>query len=290
MTLAARRNQTPQPQPHDPFAGSELTAEQFARISEMLHRLTGISLQAGKEQLVKARLNKRLRELSLRSFHEYVALLESDTTGAELSFMVDALTTNKTSFFREKEHFAFLSRQVADATARDGPLKIWSAGCSAGQEPYSIAITLLERSPSGLGPECKILATDISSVVLAKAKEGIYDIEELEDLPPGYARRFFIPRPGDRGRSMQVTPQVRSMVQFARLNLMGPWPMNGRFDHIFCRNVMIYFNKATQERLVSRFRELLKPGGYLFVGHSESLSGIDHNLEYTSPAVYRRSG
>jgi chemotaxis protein methyltransferase CheR len=260
-----------------------LTGGQFALIGDLLHRQCGIALAPGKEALVTARLYKRLRALGLQAFDEYLDHVDRDP--AELRAMVDALTTNKTDFFREPEHFVYLRQVVLPALSPiDEPIKIWSAGCSSGEEPYSIAITLREGLPLPDLREARILATDISDRVLACARAGVYDEETVRDVPPAYLGRYFHRVQG----RFTVNDALRRHVAFARLNLLGEWPMRGPFDAIFCRNVMIYFDNPTRQRLVQRFWELLKPGGHLFVGGSESLTSIDHRFRYVQPAVFGR--
>jgi len=267
-------------------AGRELTDRAFRAIAELVHEVAGIHLGDGKRELVRARLGKRIGELGLGGFEEYVDLVRKDRTGKELLVMIDLLTTNKTSFFREPAHFAFL-RETVIPSVRPGRFRIWSAACSSGEEPYSIAIELLEDLRGG-GWDPRILATDISPSILALARRGIYRGDQLEDVPPPLRKKYFRPAPEAGEDRWSVVPAVRALVRFARLNLMDPWPMKGPFDVIFCRNVMIYFDKPTQARLVARFHDLLRPGGWLFVGHSESLTNVDHPYEYVQPAVYRR--
>ncbi len=268
----------------------ELTDTQFDQIRDMVRQQCGIHLHDGKKQLVKGRLAKRLRELHLESFRQYIEHLGRDGTGGELVAMLDAISTNQTSFFREAPHFdmlrdAVLPRLAAGSSRR---MRVWSAGCSSGEEPYSIAITLREALEDASSWDIRILATDISTRVLATARRGEYGADRLSSVPPIWRSRWF-GCTGSRSRRMyRVREDLRGMVTFARLNLMGPWPMSGPFDVIFCRNVMIYFDRPTRERLVRRFSDLLAPGGTFFVGHSESLTGIDHGLRYVQPTVYRR--
>ena len=263
-----------------------LAERHFQTIGKMLYHIAGISLHPGKEGLVRSRLAHRLRALKLDDFDSYLDFLERDKSGAELSNMVDVLTTNKTSFFRENEHFAFLQKDVLPALVSKGaPLRFWSAGCSTGEEPYTLGILLHELLERGDRGRAKILATDISSRVLAQAKAGRYAEAVAAEVPPELLRRHFTRGPGG---TWEAGPSLRGLVTFARLNLMDAWPMRGPFQAIFCRNVMIYFDKPTQETLVGRYYDLLAPGGHLFVGHSESLSGIAHRFTYVQPAVYRK--
>jgi chemotaxis protein methyltransferase CheR len=265
----------------------ELSAAEFHHIRSLVHRVSGIDLHPGKEGLVKSRLTKRLRALGIDTFEDYLAHLERDASGGELAMMVDVLTTNKTSFFREPKHFDYLRDHVLPTLrSRGGAIRLWSAACSTGEEPFSIAMVLSDE----LGPQsasaARILASDISARVLAHAAASMYEEEVLRDVPhPLIGRHFTLARTSPT-RAYRVNDALRSMVRFARLNLIGPWPMRGPFDVIFCRNVMIYFDQPTQQRLVHRFWEILAPGGHLFVGHSESLNAFTHQFRYVQPAVY----
>ena len=264
---------------------AELAPEHFAEISRTVYGVAGIQLRPGKEGLVRSRLAKRLRALGVATYDDYLARVAGDTSGRELAAMVDALTTNKTNFFREPAHFDFLRARVLPALGAAQPLRIWSAGCSTGEEPYTLAMTLREALPDLARRDARILATDISARVLAQARAGRYAEAAASEVPPEVLRRHFT-RSADG--AWEAGPALRALVAFARLNLVDAWPMKGPFQAIFCRNVMIYFDKPTQQRLVARFSELLAPGGYLFVGHSECLSAISHRLAYVQPAVYRK--
>lgn len=261
-------------------AGPALGAPQFRALAEIAYGVAGIVLPPGKEGLVRSRLARRLRATGAESFARYVELVRDPAAG-ELAEMIDALTTNKTDFFREPAHFELLAR-VAPATR--GPLRIWSAGCSTGEEPYTLAMVLHDALPDLALRDVRVLATDVSARALAHARAGVYSAAAMRPVPAAQRRRHFA-RAAD---GWEVGATLRSPVTFARLNLMAPWPMRGPFQAILCRNVMIYFDRATQQRLVQRFQELLAPGGHLFVGHSESLTGLDHRLTYVQPAVYRR--
>jgi chemotaxis protein methyltransferase CheR len=204
--------------------------------------------------------------------------------------MIDAISTNQTSFFREVAHFDHLSEKILPmlTARREKRLRIWSAGCSSGEEPYSIAIAVREAIPTIGCWDAKILATDISTRALACARQGQYDGERIKAVPPMVRPKAFSLIQARPSRVFEVLPAVRQMVHFARLNLMESWPMQGPFDVIFCRNVMIYFDRPTRERLVGRFHDMLASGGTFFVGHSESLTGIRHSLTYVEPTVYRK--
>jgi chemotaxis protein methyltransferase CheR len=275
------------------FAGTDhefrpLTASEFERIRELAHEKFGLDLRPGKEQLVSARLGKQLRRLGLRTFRDYYAHVLAEPTGQALVEMIDALTTNHTSFLREKSHFDFLrSRFLAEWQDRS-PLEIWSAACSTGEEPYSIAISLLEEWGGSLRQPVRILATDISTRALEIAGRAVYQADRLEGMAPGTVRKYFLRGQGQWQGWFRLRPHVQKMVEFRRLNLNEPFPRLPRFAVIFCRNVMIYFDRETQDGLVRKLAECLEPGGYLFTGHSESLIKSAHPLAYVMPAVYRK--
>jgi chemotaxis protein methyltransferase CheR len=267
----------------------DLTQAQFDTIRSFLHQTCGIKLNEGKESLVKSRLMKRVRMLGLTNFDEYLRYLENDSASNERGALIDALTTNKTSFFREYEHFAFLRDQILPRlVAEKRSLRIWSAGCSTGEEPYSIAMMLRESIPDADSRDVRILATDISARVLKSAQEGVYGQEEVKDIPGNMLQKYFTVTWSEGTQSYQVQDSLKKLLSFAPLNLMGEWPMKGPFDVIFCRNVMIYFEKPTQHWLVQRFYHLLESGGHLLVGHSESLTASPHQFRYVQPATYQK--
>ncbi len=266
----------------------ELDQSQFDTIRRMVYQLCGINLTDGKNGLVRARLLKRLRALNLPDFDAYLQRIRDDRSGGEIVAMIDVLTTNKTSFFREAQHFDYLQEEVFPAFAGNRrPLRIWCAGCSTGEEPYTLAIVLREAFRD-TKMDVKILATDISTRVLEHARAGVYEADKLSEAPPTLVSRYFTEEPG-APRRYRVRPETQKLIQFARLNLMEEWPMRGPFDVIFCRNVMIYFDKETQERLIRRFAALLGPGAPLLVGHSESLTAWSSIVRYVRPAVYLRA-
>lgn len=283
MTLLAQQSHASS----SALADHELTPAQFSRVAALLYDHCGIAMRPGKEGLVRARLAKRLRKLSLPDFESYLGLVGDNPSHAEFREMVDALTTNKTSFLRERAHFDYLRDEVFP-TLRNS-VRIWSAGCSSGEEPYTLAMLMLDHAQTSPVQDMRILATDISQRILTTACAGTYAADLMVDLPPEWQRRYWIrSKQGGDAETFTATPAIRNLVKFARLNLMEHWPMNGPFDAIFCRNVMIYFDKQTQQRLVERFWSLLRPGGHLFVGHSESLTGTSHRFRYVQPAVYVR--
>ncbi|MCK7467399.1 MAG: protein-glutamate O-methyltransferase CheR [Desulfosudis oleivorans] len=265
----------------------KLSAQQFDKISRLVYQVSGIDLHEGKEELVKARLIKRLRHLKIFGFDRYLKYLASDKSGSEIRAMVDVLTTNKTNFFREPEHLDYLKNEIITGLGKE-QIRIWSAGCSSGEEPYSIAITLCEAISDIGQRDIKILATDISDRMIEQARLGLYDEETLKGISFQLKHKYFEHADARIGHRYRVVPQLQSMVRFAKLNLMEDWPMRGLFDVIFCRNVMIYFDKPTQEKLVKRFWSQLRAGGYLMVGHSESLTFMTHDYRYIKPAVYQK--
>lgn len=273
----------------------QLTDKQFDRISNLVKGLAGINLHDGKRELVKARLNKRLRGLGLKDFDQYIDYVENDASGTELVCMLDAISTNLTSFFREMPHFEHLSQRIlpriGQQAERTGKrLRVWSAGCSSGEEPYTIAICVNEVLGNLAGWDARILATDLSTRVLERARNGVYTQERVKTISRNILGKYFDQIQGKPEKLYQVNNRLRSLVHFARLNLMESWPMRGPFDVIFCRNVMIYFDKPTQGKLVQRYWDLLAPGGTLFIGHSESLTGIRHQFRYVQPTVYEKPG
>lgn len=267
-----------------------LTHTEFDKFSALAKQKFGLDLKKGKEELVAARLGKQIRQTSFRTFSEYYNHLIADTTGEALMNMINALTTNHTSFFREPAHFEFLTSVVLKEVQGKPSFRLWSAASSSGEEPYSLLITLAEAMEPAAFERVELLATDISTRVLKLAARGVYSAERFTDLPKGSLSRYFLRGEGRSSGFYRVKPQIARKVQFKRLNLIEPLPSQAPFDVIFCRNVMIYFDRATQEDLVNRLTNCLTPAGYLFVGHAESLTGVKHPLEYVRPSIYRRRG
>lgn len=264
-----------------------LKEKDFKKISRLVYSYSGICLKPGKEALVRARLLKRLRILKLDAISDYLGFLESDDGRDELHQMIDVMTTNKTSFFRENAHFDYMRNELIPKL-NNRKIRFWCAACSSGQEPYSLAILLREFMPDIDRLDAKILATDISHRMIERGKAGQYSAASILDVPAQLVNKYFN-RIKENGTSeYKVKEQIRRMVVFGRLNLMESWPMKGPFDAIFCRNVMIYFDRDTQQRLLERFWDLTKPGGFMFVGHSEGLSAISHRFQYIKPAIYRK--
>jgi chemotaxis protein methyltransferase CheR len=278
-------------------ANHEISSHEFQLLQELVRSHTGISLSDHKRSLVASRLGKRLRALNLGSFRSYYDFLVGERGAEELEQFVNAMTTNKTDFYREPVHFEFLEREIIPVlkmrAARTGErrIRIWSAGCSTGEEPYTIALTLCEALGRLLTWDVRILASDIDTEVLAKADRGVYPRERVVDIPPALLHRYFLQGTGDNEGLVKVAPSLRTLVTFRRINFLdNPWPIRGLFDCIFCRNVIIYFDKATQTRLMQRFADHLKDDGYLFLGHSESLHGMSERFAFVRNTIYRRTG
>ncbi|MFV8781578.1 CheR family methyltransferase [Microbulbifer sp. SA54] len=261
----------------------ELTDRDFHRIRSLIAERAGIVLAEHKRDMVYSRLGRCIRQRGLCRFGDYLSLLESGHGGAVWEEFVNALTTNLTAFFRESHHFQLLADHLRGRTE---PVRVWSAGASTGEEPYSIAMTLHEV----LGPQARgeVLATDIDSEALARARQGIYPVDQVRrQLGDEKLRRYFQKGSGTRAGLARIRPELAKLVQFERLNLVGPqWDINQRFDAIFCRNVMIYFDRSTQTRLLERFAPLLKSDGLLFVGHSESFTHITQKFRLRGKTVY----
>lgn len=266
--------------------GEQLSQRELNLVTDLAYRTCGIDLRKGKKELVQARLGRKIRQGQFGSFKQYYDHVVTDTTGEELIALLDALTTNFTSFLREPAHFDFLRRTIAPGLKDQ--IRIWSAACSTGEEPYTIAFSLIEELGNAAASRIHLLASDISARALATAERGVYQAERFRDFPPDWLSRYLL-RGADRAKGwFRVKPAIRGMIEFQRVNLMEPFPPAKSFQVIFCRNVMIYFDKETQQRLVNRFASCLDPGGYLLIGHSESLTGLKHPYDYVKPAVYRK--
>lgn len=272
----------------------ELSEKDYTDFSSLIYEKCGIYLHKGKRELLRARLAKVLRKHDFASVREYYTHLVSDQTGKELIRLLDSISTNLTFFFREPKHFDFLSSvavpKLIDPGRNGGRkrLNVWCAGCSSGEEAYSIAITLLEALPSTLAPEVSILATDISTRMLSAASRGVYSEEKVEKISYEWKRRYFQKGIKSWEGYYRVKPCLRQVIEFKRFNLVEPFSFGASFDIVFCRNVMIYFDKPTQERLVNRFAGVLSKEGYFLIGHSESLTGIEHPFRYVQPSIYVR--
>ena len=260
-----------------------LTDTDFARIRQLIHQRAGISLSGQKRQMVYSRLSRRLRELGMREFSAYLGFLEADPRSHEWELFTNALTTNLTAFFREAHHFPLLAEHVRQCPQ---PVTVWCSAASTGEEPYSIAMTLIETLGSRASA-CSVVATDIDTQVLAKAVDGIFTLEQAGKLSPERLKRFFLKGSGAHAGKVRIRPEVAAMVKFSQLNLLDPkWPLKGMFDAIFCRNVMIYFDKPTQEKILQRFVPLMKPNALLFAGHSENFTFAQQALRLRGQTVY----
>lgn len=260
-----------------------LSDTHFKRISQLIYQRAGIVLADHKREMVYNRLVRRLRMLNIDDFGGYLAILENDINSPEWQAFINALTTNLTAFFREAHHFPILADH---AKRRGGNFSVWCAAASTGEEPYSIAMTLAETLGAGPG-KFQIHATDIDTQVLEKAMAGVYRQEELRTLSPQQMQRFFFRGTGPHSGMVRVRPELANSITYAQLNLLGnDWALPGQFDAIFCRNVMIYFDKETQEKILRRFVPMLKPGGILFAGHSENFSQISKEFYLRGQTVY----
>jgi chemotaxis protein methyltransferase CheR len=265
-----------------------MNAKTMTRFCSLIYEEAGICLGESKEELVSARIGKRLRALSLPSPEAYLQYISGDESGQELVHLIDAISTNHTNFFREAYHFDILA-ELAGGWRKAGQrrFRFWSAACSSGEEPYTMAMALTENAMLN-DCDIRILATDISTRVLAHALTGEYDPERVKGLPLQIRQRYF-EECGNGARQYRVVSAIRGMIRFERLNLIAPpYPMRGPFDVVFCRNVMIYFDGAGRSVLLKEINRLLKPGGYLMVGHAESLTGLGHAFRFVHPATYRK--
>jgi chemotaxis protein methyltransferase CheR len=273
---------------------SSLAAGLFTKFQELIYREAGIWLASHKHALLTGRLARRLRLLGLSNMQEYFHLVTQPDQQHERAVMIDCITTNETHFFREPRHFDFLSQQVfprwheeAAIGQRMTHLRIWSAGCSSGEEPYSLAMLLLKHFPQEKGWNVEVLATDISTRVLEKAREGVYPIDKVKEIPPEYLRAYMLKGRGEHKGVIKVSPELHRAVRFARVNLHADsYPVQGCFDLIFCRNVLIYFDQKSKEKVITGILRHLSPSGFLFVGHSEHLGGISPNLKTVAPTVH----
>lgn len=257
---------------------------EFRWFQQMIFDVAGIHMTAAKRSMVAARLAKRLKALGLDSYGEYLRRLAKDR--AERTLVVDLLTTNETYFFREHKHFDFLREEILAAHPRGRPFRAWSAACSSGEEPYSVAMILADQL--GLSADWSVLGSDISNQVLARARAGMYPMSRAERIPPDYLRRYCLKGVGSNDGSFLIDRSLQARVEFRWMNLNEPLPTLREFDLILLRNVMIYFNAHTKRQVVTRIVEKLRPGGYLFIGHSESLNGIFDGLTLITPSIYRK--
>jgi len=266
------------------------TDDDFKRISELVLNRAGIALRAEKKTLVYGRLAKRLRALRLNNFRDYCKIFDGDRGNDEIGNLINAITTNLTRFFREDHHFKhvkntlipqLVERYQKNSTSENRRIRIWSAGCSSGEEPYSLAMTIASCLPTGF--DLKILATDIDTNMVAKAAKGLY--QDSKGIPSEYLQRYCTPL---ENGAVQMGPQIQKMITFKPLNLLDAWPMRGPLDAVFCRNVVIYFDKDTQSTLFNRMAQLMYPGSWLYIGHSESLFRVCDQFELKGQTIYRR--
>jgi chemotaxis protein methyltransferase CheR len=265
----------------------EFNDKDFRRIRQLVAEHTGITLSEAKRDMVYGRLSRRLRALGLHSFSDYCERLVGDE--AELIEFTNAITTNLTSFFREPHHFEYLANKLLPSLLNhkaESRLRIWSAGCSSGEEAYSIAMTVRENVPPDW--DVKILATDLDTSMVHRADSGIYSKQRVEGLSQERLRRWVRRGKGDKAQLVRMAPELRNMITFKTLNLMHDWPMRGPFDFLFCRNVVIYFNKETQRILFDRLAEYLPRDGHLFIGHSESLYQVTDRFQSLGQTIYRK--
>jgi chemotaxis protein methyltransferase CheR len=264
------------------------TEKDFQRVCQLIYEYAGISLKPSKQDMVYSRLARRLRANGITNFRDYLALLESDN-GVEWEAFVNSLTTNLTSFFREPHHFPLLTEHVVKQKGQR-PVSLWCSAASTGEEPYSMAMAIADAFGS-FTPPVSIIATDLDTTVLAKAEAGVYPAERVEKLDAGMVKRFFLKGTGAQAGFVRVRPELRAMITFRQLNLLSDkWPIRGPLDAIFCRNVMIYFDKATQLKILQKFAPLLHPEGLLFAGHSENFHNAVHLFHLRGKTVYELAG
>ena len=269
-----------------------LSEKDFQKISDIVYEHCGINLYKDKKDLIRSRVAKRLRLGNFKTFSEYIKYVLDDKTGREFSLLIDLLSTNLTSFFREPQHFDFVRSEFLPLLLEQKKkrhnfkIRAWSAGCSSGEEAYSLAIILLEAIQGTNQWNAKVLANDISTTMLETARKGIYEKEKIEHIPAPLRQKYMIPPCQGNHKAFEVSQILRDTVTFKHINLVKRWGISETVDFIFCRNVMIYFDKNIRERLVNRFYNLLDSGGLLFTGHSESLIGINHKFSYVQPTIY----
>jgi chemotaxis protein methyltransferase CheR len=278
-----------------PVSGEVLTDSAFHKLGAFIQEESGIKMPDVKKTMLQSRLQKRLRALGMSSMKDYCEWVLGPDGGGEIVHMIDVVTTNKTDFFREPGHFEFLTRnalpQFPDCGRMGRPFRVWSAGCSSGEEPYTLAMVLSEYALSCPGFTFDITATDLSTAVLDKAKTAIYVKDLIEPVPFELRRKYLMHNKNPEKPLYRIVPELRDRVRFGQLNFMHKsWKFKNPFDVIFCRNVIIYFDRETQQTLLNRFVDNLASGGFLFLGHSETLNGLDLPLTIAAPTVYRKAG
>lgn len=270
------------------------TDRDYYRLSKLAYKHAGINFMEAKRELVYGRLQKRVRLHKMKSFKQYCDYLEADDNSDEMRHFINAITTNVTSFFRESHHFEYLhdviipAIQIKNKAVVKRDLRIWSAGCSSGKEPYSIAMVLRECISDIDSWDAKILATDLDSDILSIARQGVYPVDQIDGVSPERRKRWFRRGQGVNTNTVMVSSDIKNLVHFRRLNLISDWPMKGQFDCVFYRNVAIYFARESQIQIVDRIANYIKPGGYLIVGHSESLFGVTDRFESIGHTIYRK--
>jgi len=268
----------------------DFTDRDFEKVRTLVKSHTGISLSDAKKDMVYSRLSRRLRSLEIDRFADYCSLVEGGDD-AELIKFTNAITTNLTAFFREDHHFQYLTRTLIPELTKsnsDKRIRIWSAGCSTGEEPYSLAIAMKEAIPLIDSWDVKILATDLDSDVLSTAKNGVYNSDRIDGLSSGRKKKWFLKGKGDNSGTVRVRPELQDLITFKQLNLLHEWPTKGPFDFIFCRNVVIYFDKETQKVLFDRYANILKSDAHLFIGHSESLFKVSDRFNLLGQTIYKK--
>ena len=272
----------------------ELSKSDFNFLCQYVYDIAGIVLNASKKEMVYRRLTRIIRERKLASFTQYCEILKAEPE-KEKDYFINAITTNLTSFFREQHHFDYMTQHelpklIKNSLTNHKRLRIWSSASSTGEEPYSIAMTLLETMKGSLGQwNAKILATDIDSNVLATGKVGVYEDRKIDDIPKKFRNKYFHKGIGENQSKVKVDKALSKLITFKQLNLLHDWPMKGPFDIIFCRNVIIYFDKNTQQELFARFYEMLTPGGLLILGHSENLGAYQAHFDNVGRTIFRKS-
>lgn len=272
---------------------AKMTTEEFNKLSSFIYNETGIKMPPVKITMLQSRLQKRLRHLKISTFKEYIDYVfgENDAE-TEIIHMIDAVSTNKTDFFREPLHFDYLVENILPElipVARNRPLKIWSAGCSSGEEAYTIAITISEFNSEGAGVDFSILGTDISTDILQKAVNAIYREDRTANIPISIKKKYFMKSRDPQNKTVRIIPEIRRKVSWKRLNFMESYyDIKEMYDIVFCRNVLIYFDRATQESVINKLCMHLRPGGFFFLGHSESIMGMDVPLRALKPTIYQK--
>lgn len=271
--------------------GFEFNDQHFYELKELIYQEAGIALSEAKRQMMYSRLARRLRALKMQTFDEYCRLLKAEPE-KEMTEFVNAITTNLTYFYRENHHFEFLENKLIPfwkkQRSQSKKIRIWSAGCSSGEEPYSLAIVLKEQFTDSSGWDIKILATDLDTAILDRAKKGVYLEDALEKVPQNRQKKWFKRGSGANQGKVMVSSKLKDMIAFKQLNLFGSWPMKGKFDLIICRNVLIYFDKESQGQIIRNFNQLLPNDGWLFVGHSENITNLCDDLQLQNKSMYKK--